>query len=324
MTGCAGFIGSHLTETLLDRGQSVVGIDCFNDNYGRAQKLANLREVRDWDAFEFVPIDMARGDLQEVAEGCDVVYHLAAEPGVRSGWGPRYEQFVRNNVIATQHLLEALKDRPGVPFVHTSSSSVYGDSGTRPTPEDAPTVPMSPYGQTKLSGEQLCAVYAGAHGLDWRCLRYFTVYGPRQRPDMALHSFLRAALEGTAITVFGDGLQTRDFTYVADVVGATLAAADAPEWAAPGPVNVGGGSPVSVREALDLVGDLTGRPLEIHNLPAQPGDVTDTEADASLARELLGWEPSMTLREGLVRELEWLSGELAGSGGFGGAPGRGG
>jgi len=310
VTGCAGFIGSHLTEALLDRGESVVGIDCFNDNYGRDQKLANLRHVRDWEAFEFVPIDLASGELQDLTDGCDVIFHLAAEPGVRSGWGPRYGQFLRNNVLATQCLLEAVKDRAGTALVHASSSSVYGGSAARPTREDVLAAPASPYGQTKLSAEHLCAVYADAYGLDWRCLRYFTVYGPRQRPDMALHLFLRAALESAPITVFGDGLQTRDFTYVADVVEATVAAGDAAAWRPLEPVNVGGGAPVSISETLDLIGDLCGRSLDIRHLPAQAGDVADTGADIERARDRLGWKPTTSLSDGLGRELDWVSSVL--------------
>lgn len=315
VTGCAGFIGSHLTEALLARGDSVVGIDCFNDNYGRQQKLANLREVLDRPEFEFVPVDLARGELTELTDDCGLIYHLAAEPGVRSGWGPRYGQFVRNNVIATQHLLEAVKHRPDVPFVFASSSSVYGEAEARPTAEDAPPAPVSPYGQTKLSAEQLCGVYARSHGVDWRCLRYFTVYGPRQRPDMALHAFMRAALDGTPVTVYGDGLQTRDFTYVADVVAATLSAADLDAWPADGPMNVGGGSPVSIQATLETLERLTGSAIAVNHLPGQPGDVSDTEADASLARDRLGWQPATGLEEGLAAQLEWVSGVAASGGG---------
>ena len=310
VTGCAGFIGSHVTEALLARGDFVVGIDCFNDNYGRAQKLANLSEVRDREAFQFVPVDLARGDLTDLTVGCDVVFHLAAEPGVRSGWGPRYEHFVRNNLLATQQLLEALKDQPGVRLVHASSSSVYGDSTSRPTPEMAATAPVSPYGQTKLAAEHLCAVYARAYGLDWRCLRYFTVYGPRQRPDMAIHRFLRAALEERPITVYGDGEQTREFTYVGDVVAATLAAAagDAPAE----PIfNVGGGTPVSVNEVIALIGEVCGRMPPVQRLPAEAGDVSGTAADTRRARRQLGFEPATALEAGLAAQFEWACGLVA-------------
>ena len=193
VTGCAGFIGSHLAESLLDDGHAVLGIDCFNDNYVRAPKLANLSRARDFDTFEFVPIDLARGDLQDVVAECDTIFHLAAEPGVRSSWGDRFDLYVRNNVLATQRLLEAAVAEPERRFVYASSSSVYGNAARFPTPEEATPAPFSPYGVTKLAGEHLCNLYRANHGVDTVALRYFTVYGPRQRPDMALNRFCRAA-----------------------------------------------------------------------------------------------------------------------------------
>ena len=189
VTGCAGFIGSHLTESLLDDGWTVVGIDCFNDNYARPQKLRNLERSMEWDGFEFVPIDLSRGDLYDLVEDCDVVFHLAAEPGVRSSWGSRFESYVRNNVMATQHLLEAAKRCPEKRFVYASSSSIYGDAEQLPTPEFVTPRPFSPYGVTKLASEHLCRLYNGNFGVDTVGLRYFTVYGPRQRPDMAFTIF---------------------------------------------------------------------------------------------------------------------------------------
>jgi UDP-glucuronate 4-epimerase len=306
VTGCAGFIGSHLTEALLDAGHSVVGIDCFNDNYGRAQKLANLRHVREWTNFEFVPVDLSRGDLAEFVESAEVIFHLAAEPGVRSSWGLRYERYVQNNIVATQHILQASRDREGVRVVFASSSSVYGSATPgAPSSEQSPTRPISPYGQTKLSAEQLCGMHRAEFGMDIVCLRYFTVFGPRQRPDMAFHRFLRAALRGEPIEVFGDGGQTRDFTYVEDVVAATLAAATGPRL----PVevlNIGGGSPTSLRCALAIVGELTGRQLDLRHAPREHGDARDTAADTTLARELLGFVPRTGLEQGLQAELDWI------------------
>jgi UDP-glucuronate 4-epimerase len=306
VTGCAGFIGSHLTEALLDAGHSVVGIDCFNNNYGRAQKLANLRQVREWTNFEFVPIDLSRGELAEFVESAAVVFHLAAEPGVRSSWGTRYERYVQNNIVATQHILQAARNIEKLRVVFASSSSVYGSAAPGvPSREGSPTRPISPYGQTKLSAEQLCGLHRAEFGMDIVCLRYFTVFGPRQRPDMAFHRFLRAALRGEAIEVFGDGEQTRDFTYVEDVVAATLAAAFGPSL----PVevlNIGGGSPTSLRAALELVGELTGRALQIRYSPREHGDVRDTAADTAQARELLGFAPRTPLEQGLRAQLEWI------------------
>jgi UDP-glucuronate 4-epimerase len=315
VTGCAGFIGSQLAESLLDDGQAVIGIDCFNDNYSRALKLRNLRRLADWDAFEFVPIDLAQGDLYGIAGGCEVIYHLAAEPGVRSSWGARYEQYLRNNVLATQHVLEAVKDMPGVRFVYASSSSVYGDSEDMPTREDSSLLPVSPYGQTKASMEFLCELYRISHGVDAIGLRYFTVYGPRQRPDMAFHRFCRAVLTGEPITVYGDGRQTRDFTFVDDVVAGTRAAAHA-SAGDDRVFNIGGGSPASIREVIEMIGSLSGRPVDVTYTASERGDVRDTAADTTRARRLLGFRPSVTLQEGLAEELAWMEklvGDLSGA-----------
>ena len=214
VTGCAGFIGSHLTESLLADGWEVIGVDCFNDNYGRRQKLRNLERARGMGSFDFVPIDLALGDLGEFVSDADTVFHLAAEPGIRSSWGSRFDTYVRNNVVATQHLLEAAKNEPGKRFVFASSSSVYGQARTLPTAETETPHPLSPYGATKLAAEHLCAMYHANFGVSAVTLRYFTVYGARQRPDMALSIFCRQAIESRALTVLGDGTQTRDFTHV--------------------------------------------------------------------------------------------------------------
>jgi UDP-glucuronate 4-epimerase len=310
VTGCAGFIGSHLTESLLADGHEVLGIDCFNDNYGRADKLANLRHAQAWDSFEFVPIDLARGDLQELVDDSDVVYHLAAEPGVRSSWGGRFDTYLRNNVLATQHLLEAARNRPERRFVYASSSSVYGQAERLPTPEDTTPQPHSPYGATKLAGEHMCMLYHSNHGVATVSLRYFTVYGPRQRPDMAFNIFCRAAVSGTPMEIYGDGRQTRDFTYVADIVAATRAAGET-EGVAGRVFNVGGGERVSLKAAIEIIEECAGRSLEVRYKPTQDGDVRDTGADTALARELLGYDPTTTVADGLVAEFEWMAGRLA-------------
>jgi UDP-glucuronate 4-epimerase len=305
VTGCAGFIGSHLTEALLADGGSVVGVDCFNDNYGRAEKLRNLDSAMQWDAFDFIPIDLARGDLFDLAEDCDVIFHLAAEPGVRPSWGDRFEQYMRNNVLASQHLLEAVRTQPSKRFVYASSSSVYGQAETFPTPESSTPKPFSPYGVTKLSAEHLCDLYHGNYGISTVILRLFSVYGPRQRPDMAFNRFCRAAIEGGPISVFGDGRQTRDFTFVDDVVTALriAAARDGIEGRI---FNVGGGSQVSVMDAVALLGEISGRPLELHSDAPRHGDVRDTCADTSRAQKELGFVPRTELSEGLAAELEWM------------------
>ena len=306
MTGCAGFIGSHLTESLLGDGIDVLGVDCFNDNYGRAQKLHNVDAARSWDGFEFVPIDLARGSLDDLVGECDLTFHLAAEPGVRPSWGQRFELYTRNNVLATQHLLEAAKRRPQNRFIYASSSSVYGQAESLPTHESVTPAPFSPYGITKLSGEHLCDAYHANYGVETVVLRYFSVYGPRQRPDMAFRRFCTAALDGLPLEVLGDGRQTRDFTFVDDVVAAARAAADAP-GVLESAVNIGGGSRSALNQAIELLGELSGRELEVTHREHQRGDVIDTGADISAAKRALGYEPQVGLSEGLAAQWEWAA-----------------
>jgi UDP-glucuronate 4-epimerase len=306
VTGCAGFIGSHLTEALLGDGHDVLGVDCFNDNYARSRKLANLKRGFEFDSFRFARCDLAEADAARLLDGCDTLFHLAAEPGVRSSWGSRFEVYLRNNVAATQRLLEAALPLGDLRFVYASSSSVYGEAESLPTPEDTTPKPLSPYGVTKLGAEQLCQLYHVNHGLQTVALRYFSVYGPRQRPDMAFNRFCRAARDRDPITLYGDGRQTRDFTYVADVVAATRAAATAD--AAPGRVyNVGGGSRVSLKAALELLETVSGRRLELRCEPREHGDVADTGADITRARSELGFNPRTSLEEGLQAEFEWMA-----------------
>lgn len=305
VTGCAGFIGSHLTESLLRDDISVVGVDCFNANYGRAQKLENLRHASDWDSFEFIPLDLSDGDLQDLIADVDVVFHLAAEPGVRSSWGRHFKRYVKNNVLATQQLLDALKDVPGRRFVYASSSSIYGQAASFPTCEDTIAAPRSPYGLTKLSGEHLCNLYHANHNLEVASLRYFTVFGPRQRPDMAFNIFCRAALNDDEITVYGDGYQTRDFTFVTDVVAATRAAATAAIDSG-GAYNVGGGLRGSLRDIFEAIEELSGRPLKLSFGEEQAGDVRDTGAETSKARSHLSFNPSTSLQDGIAAEFDWL------------------
>ena len=309
VTGCAGFIGSHLTEALLADGEEVIGVDCFNNNYGRAEKLRNLERALDWDGFEFVPIDLARGDLFDLVAECDTVFHLAAEPGVRPSWGQRFEQYLRNNVLATQHLLEAARTAPDTRFVYASSSSVYGQAERFPTPEDATPRPFSPYGVTKLAGEHLCDLYHGNYRVETTSLRLFSVYGPRQRPDMAFNIFSRAILLGEPITVFGDGAQTRDFTYVGDVVKALSVAAREPS-AIGTTLNVGGGSQVSLSDAVTMLAQQAGTEPQITHRETQHGDVRDTSADTTLIAEKLRFTPSTPLADGLAAELDWMRDSL--------------
>jgi UDP-glucuronate 4-epimerase len=306
VTGCAGFIGSHLTESLLSDGLDVVGVDCFTDNYGRAEKQSNLDRVADWEDFEFAPIELARGELDDLVADCDVIYHLAAEPGVRPSWGQRFESYVRNNVVATQRLLEAATRHPVNRFVYASSSSIYGQAESFPTREDALPRPHSPYGVTKLAAEHLCQLYHANFGVPTVSLRYFSVYGPRQRPDMAFNIFCRAAVEGGRIEIFGDGRQTRDFTFVHDVVAANRTAAEVPGIDG-GVYNVGGGSQVSLLTAIEMIESIAGTKLEVEHSPSERGDVKNTGAATAKARMELGFEATTPLDEGLSAEFEWMA-----------------
>lgn len=309
VTGCAGFIGSTLTESLLRDGVEVVGVDCFNDNYGRPAKIRNLERAREWDSFDFVPIDLSRGELTDLVADVDTVFHLAAEPGVRASWGGRFETYLRNNLLATQHLLEACTDwDPGNRLVYASSSSIYGQAEALPTYETATPRPFSPYGMTKLAAEHLCFSFCDNFGVDVAALRYFTVYGPRQRPDMAFTRLCASALDNTEITIFGDGLQTRDFTFVEDIVAATRAAATA-ENAVGKAYNVGGGTRISLRAVIDLLSEITERPIPTVHAPPQQGDVRDTAAATELAQRDLAFQPTVTFEEGLRQQWEWAVAE---------------
>jgi UDP-glucuronate 4-epimerase len=305
VTGSAGFIGSHLVDSLLEDGWTVIGVDSFLDNYDAAQKRRNLEAARGSSEFEFHESDLAEDDPRPLVEGADVIFHLAAEPGVTTSWGSRFESYVRNNVLATQRLLEAVKDDAPARFVYASSSSIYGEAERLPTPESTLPQPHSPYGVTKLAGEHLCNLYNGNYGVPTVSLRYFSVYGPRQRPDMAFNRFCRAAMDGRPLGVFGAGDQTRDFTYVTDVVTATRTAASAPA-AVGGIYNIGRGSNVALAHAIKVIEQLAGRALDVERSAAKPGDVRATGADISRARVDLGYEPSVSLEEGLSAEFEWV------------------
>ncbi|MHB1162291.1 MAG: NAD-dependent epimerase/dehydratase family protein [Chloroflexota bacterium] len=306
VTGCAGFIGSHLSEALIARGHQVVGIDCFTDYYPRSAKQANLSALRESPGFTFVEADLLEYDLHRLLEGADCVYHQAAQAGVRASWGQNFSIYTQNNVLATQRLLEAARDHPLRRFVYASSSSIYGDARQLPVTEETLPQPISPYGVSKLAAEQLCRLYWVNFGVPTVSLRYFTVYGPRQRPDMGFHRFLRALLTGGEITLYGDGDQTRDFTFVTDAVAANLACIDAD--AAGQVYNIGGGSRVSVNRVLAIMESISGRKPRVRRIETQKGDVRDTFADTSRAREALGFRPSVSTEEGLRRELEWLAG----------------
>ena len=304
VTGVAGFIASHLAGLILDRGGEVTGIDAFTDYYPRSFKDANLATLTGRAGFRFVEGSLQQADLAALLDGATHIFHLAAQAGVRKSWGRDFRHYTEQNIEATQRLLEATVGRPIERLVYASTSSVYGDAAPIPTREDTRLQPISPYGVTKLAGEQLCHLYFVNFQVPTVALRYFTVYGPRQRPDMGFHRFLAAAHRGEPITVYGDGEQTRDFTFVLDAADATYRAGIK---GVPGRVyNVGGGSRVSVNHALSIIEQVVGRPVETRREPPQKGDMRDTYADTSLARADLGFVPSATLAEGLAAEYAWL------------------
>ncbi len=305
ITGVAGFIGSTLGEKLTSLGHEVVGVDCFTDYYARQRKEKNLTALRDEPAFSLVEADIVRTDLAKLLDGVDAVFHQAAQAGVRASWGTTFESYVHHNVLGTQMLLEAVKKAKHVKrLVYASSSSIYGDTDDLPMREHSLPKPYSPYGVTKLAAENLCELYRNNFGVSTVSLRYFTVYGPRQRPDMAFNKFIRNLLADQPLSIFGSGKQTRDFTFVDDIVDANIAAAVEPK--ASGIYNIGGGSRVTLMEVLTTLADVVGVKLRVEHLPEQAGDVKHTEADTSRARAELGYAPKIGLREGLTREVEWL------------------
>jgi UDP-glucose 4-epimerase len=302
VTGAAGFIGSHLVERLLSDGVTVTGVDCFTDYYAPALKRANLEAAMSHPRFSLLEIDLGAADLAALPE-VDVVYHQAAQAGVRSSWGSDFAHYTHHNVLATQRLLERYKKSALERFVYASSSSVYGDAERYPTDETLLPRPFSPYGVTKLAGEHLVLLYGRNFGLSVAALRYFTVYGPRQRPDMAFHKFCRALLLGEPIPVFGDGKQSRDFTFISDAVEANVRAwrRSAPQ----GVYNVGGGSQVEVLEAIAILEKALGAKADIRFEPRPPGDPLRTRADAARLRADLDFVPSVSIQQGLEAEAEW-------------------
>ncbi len=304
VTGAAGFIGSHLTESLCASGMEVLGIDCLTDYYDRAEKQRNLLALSRLPGFSFAEVDLRNFDLRPLLDGAAVIFHQAGQPGVRMSWGAGFADYCEHNIKATQRLLEAAKAVAAPRLVYASSSSVYGNAASYPTHESDLPGPNSPYGVTKLAAEHLCALYAANWGLHTVSLRYFTVYGPRQRPDMAIRRLADAVVTGAPFDLFGDGRQVRDFTFVADVVDANIAAAweDIP----PGTVvNIAGGSHVSMNELIEMVEDVAGAPVDWHRMAAEAGDVQQTGGSIDAAYELLGWEPRVELAEGLAAQIEW-------------------
>ena len=304
VTGAAGFVGSHLADRLLAMGHEVVGIDSFTDSYARHLKERNLSNAKGHERFQLIDGDLLDLDLDALLVSADHVFHLAGQAGVRPSWGSQFAVYLRNNIAATQRLLEAAKRAELRTFVFASSSSIYGNAKRLPVTEETLPQPVSPYGVTKLAAEHLCSLYHRVYRVPTVSLRYFTAYGPRQRPEMAIQRFLSASMNGEQVTVFGDGTQTRDFTFVDDVVEANVRALEAP--ADERIFNVCGGSRISVNDLIELVGEATGKPLAIQYEPAAKGDALHTLGDNSLAQQHLGFSPKTSLADGLAAQWRWL------------------
>jgi UDP-glucose 4-epimerase len=306
VTGVAGFVGSHIAERLLADGHEVCGIDAFIDYYDRSIKEQNLERSRCWRAFRFVEGDLISMPLLSVLEGVDWIFHQAAQAGVRASWGKEFARYVECNVLATQRLLEAAFQIGGIKrFVNASSSSIYGDTPLLPIQEDAPLHPVSPYGVTKLAAENLCTLYYRNFAIPTVSLRYFTVYGPRQRPDMAFHRFCKAILCNEPIHIYDDGHQTRDFTYIGDVVEANICAATS-EAAVGQVMNIAGGSRVALHDVVKLLQRISEIPLKVTFETKQHGDVRHTFADTRRAQQLIGYSPRVSLQDGLAWEFEYV------------------
>lgn len=309
ITGVAGFIGSHLAGRLVKKGFHVTGIDSFEDYYPRWMKEKNIKSLREEPEFTFIETNLLSDNLpflfQMVSnlKEVDYIFHQAAQAGVRGSWGKDFQVYTRNNILATQKLLELARTLSIKKFIYASSSSVYGDTENLPLKEDTPTNPVSPYGVSKLAAENLCHLYWKNYDLPTVSLRYFTVYGPYQRPDMAFHKFIRAIFFNEEIQIYGDGNQTRDFTYIDDVVEANLLALSASSGEV---FNVGGGKRVSLMDAVHLMEDITGKRAKAKRVDAQEGDVRDTWADIEKAKSKINYRPEVPLEEGLKKEVFWL------------------
>ena len=306
VTGVAGFIGSHLAEALLKQEIEVIGIDLFDDYYNPQLKEKNIINLDKFPNFKLIRANIEELDWQQLLQSVEVVYHQAAQAGVRASWGKGFSNYTTKNINATQVILEGAKQAKSLRrIVYASSSSIYGNAATMPTPETLCPQPVSPYGITKLAGEQLCWLYQQNFGVPTTALRYFTVYGPRHRPDMAFHKFFKAVIDDDAISIYGDGQQTRDYTFVSDVVAANLAAGKVSE--AVGEVfNIGGGSQVTLIELLGIMERVMGRSIRKNYVEKAKGDARHTSADISKANKILGYAPQVSLSEGLAREWEWI------------------
>jgi len=306
VTGCAGFIGSHLAERLLELNHEVIGVDSFTDYYSIKQKETNITDLMNEKRFYMVEKDLLKIDLPKLLSGVDYVFHQAAQAGVRYSWGDSFEVYTKNNILSTQKLLEACKNSQIKKLIYASSSSIYGDVKSLPMKESATPAPVSPYGVTKLAAEHLCYLYSKNFKVPTISLRYFTVYGPRQRPDMAFNKFIKAISSGEEIQVFGDGKQTRDFTYISDITDANILAmqSDVDDGEA---FNIGGGSRRILNDVIKIIEKETGKKANINYIEKQAGDVNHTYADTSKAADKLSYKPKISLKQGIKEEVKWMT-----------------
>lgn len=308
VTGAAGFIGSHLSEHLLEKGHKVIGIDELNNYYDPTLKRKNINILKNYDQFSFIQQSIEALDWKPLVNNIDYIFHQAAQAGVRASWGDNFRDYVNRNILSTQILLESLKESKSLKkLVFASSSSVYGDSYQLPTTENINPKPISPYGITKYAAEQLCNLYYVNYGIPIVLLRYFSVYGPRQRPDMAFHKFFKSIIESQPITIYGNGLQTRDFTFVKDIVSANMLAAMSDKCTGE-IINIGGGSRLGLLSVIEQMENIVGEPINKIYLNSSQGDATHTAADISKAKRLLGFFPQTNIKNGLKEEWEWIKG----------------
>jgi nucleoside-diphosphate-sugar epimerase len=305
VTGVAGFIGSHLAEKLLQDNIQVIGIDCFTDYYSKEIKKDNLKGFENNENFKFIEEDLMKIDLIPIIKECEFLFHEAGQPGVRASWGSQFDTYVKDNILVTQKILESAKKVKTLEkIVMASSSSIYGEQEGMMVENKTIPSPISPYGVTKLASENLGLTYASNHDLPVTSLRYFTVYGPRQRPDMAFSKFIKANLNEEDISIYGDGNQIRDFTYVSDIVEANMSCMNSEIHA--NVLNIGGGKTHSIMDVLNIIENITDKNNKLIFLTKQKGDVFRTEADIKMASKIIGYKPKISLKEGLMKQIELI------------------